>query len=140
VERAQDINAQMPGYIAGRIWEALGQGEKAGKTPVVLVLGIGHTADAGDIRESPTLKVMGHLSREGARVSFHDPFLATISVNGSILTRTELTRRAVMEADCVALLTSHRAYDLDWIAQHASLVFDARNAYGSDRRLNVVRL
>jgi hypothetical protein len=42
--------------------------------------------------------------------------------------------------DCVAIVTPHSAYDLEWIADNASLVFDARNAFGSDRRKNVVRL
>ena len=40
----------------------------------------------------------------------------------------------------VALLTPHSAYDLDWIAEHAPLVFDARNAYGPASLPNVVRL
>jgi hypothetical protein len=40
----------------------------------------------------------------------------------------------------VAILTPHGAYDLDWVAERAGLVFDARNAFGPDRRPNVVRL
>jgi hypothetical protein len=40
----------------------------------------------------------------------------------------------------VALLTPHSSYDLDWVADRATLVFDARNAFGPDRRHNVVRL
>ncbi len=46
----------------------------------------------------------------------------------------------VSRADLVAVLTPHSAYDLDWMAEHAKLVFDARNAFGAARRLNVVRL
>ncbi len=56
------------------------------------------------------------------------------------LTSTDLTQRELAKADCVAVLTPHRAYDLDWVAEHAPLVFDARNAFGSDRRVNVVPL
>ncbi|MGH2571963.1 MAG: nucleotide sugar dehydrogenase [Actinomycetota bacterium] len=140
LELAHDINDRMPGYVARRIWEAMNERDKAVQSPSVLVLGIAYKADDGDVRQSPSLKIMAHLSREGARISFHDPHVSTVPMNGRILSRTELTRRAVIEADCVALLTPHRAYDLDWIAQHASLVFDARNAYGAERRSNVVRL
>ena len=32
------------------------------------------------------------------------------------------------------LLTPHKAYDLDSISQKARVVFDTRNAYGTDRR------
>ena len=31
------------------------------------------------------------------------------------------------------MLTPHSAYDLDWVAEHAKLVFDARNAFGPNR-------
>jgi UDP-N-acetyl-D-glucosamine dehydrogenase len=86
------------------------------------------------------MKVMTHLYRRGAKVDFHDPHVPEVTVNGSILRRVELTQRSVSRADCIALLTPHRTYDLDWIAQHAALVFDARNAYGVDRRANVVTL
>jgi hypothetical protein len=61
-------------------------------------------------------------------------------VNGGRLYRRDLTNDAVERADCVALLTPHRNYDLDWLAEHASLVFDATNAYGPNRHPNVVRL
>jgi UDP-N-acetyl-D-glucosamine dehydrogenase len=71
---------------------------------------------------------------------FHDPHAPTVQLNGTLMSSIELTQREISSADCVALLTPHRAYDLDWIAEHAVLVFDARNAFGADRRPNVVRL
>ena len=61
-------------------------------------------------------------------------------MNGVTLHRTELTNSAVASADLVAVLTPHNAYDLDWVAEHAKLVFDARNAFGSSTAANVVRL
>jgi UDP-N-acetyl-D-mannosaminuronate dehydrogenase len=61
-------------------------------------------------------------------------------LNGDLLACSLLTERSVEAADCVAILTSHSSYDLDWVARHAQLIFDARNAFGPDRRPNVVRL
>ncbi|HXF56620.1 MAG TPA: nucleotide sugar dehydrogenase [Actinomycetota bacterium] len=140
LEEAQDINAQMPAYVAARIGEALNEAGRALKGADILVLGVSYKPDIGDVRESPAVRVMYHLLRRGARVSFHDPYVPEVAVNGRALARADLTNRAVANADCVALLTPHRAYDLDWIASRARLVFDARNAYGPDRRPNVVRL
>jgi UDP-N-acetyl-D-glucosamine dehydrogenase len=140
LEEAQDVNAQMPAYVASRIGEALNDVGRALKGADVLVLGVAYKADVGDVRESPAVRVIHHLQRRGAVVAFHDPYVPEVAVNGRVLHRTDLTNRAVAHADCVALLTPHRAYDLDWIATHARLVFDARNAYGPDRRPNVVRL
>jgi len=140
LEQAQDINAVMPQYVAARIGDALNERGRAVKESVVLVLGVAYKQDVGDVRESPAVRVLSTLQKRGAHVAFHDPFIQAISMNGLSLERTDLTGRCVARADCVALLTPHRTYDLDWIAETASLVFDARNAYESDRYPNVVRL
>jgi len=140
LEQAQDINAQMPNYVASRIGDALNEVGKAVKDSRILVLGVTYKADVGDIRESPALKLLGALQRKGATIAFHDPFVEEVPLNGGVLSRTELTLRAISSADCVALITPHRTYDLDWMLQHAALVFDARNAYGATRHQNVTRL
>ncbi|HWO69782.1 MAG TPA: nucleotide sugar dehydrogenase [Actinomycetota bacterium] len=140
LEQAQDVNARVPGYVASRIGEALNERGRALKGSRILVLGVAYKPDVGDVRESPALEVMRHLHRRGAQVAFHDPYVELVSVNGTRQRRIALTSRAVETADCVALLTPHGAYDLEWVAERARLVFDARNAYGQDRRPNVVRL
>jgi nucleotide sugar dehydrogenase len=140
LEEAQDINAQMPAYVASRIADALNEQGKAMKGAAIFILGVSYKPDVGDVRESPALKVMTHLYRRGAKITFHDPHVSEVSVNGSRLQRTDLSHRAVERADCVAVLTPHSAYDLEWVADHTSFVFDARNAFGDDRRPNVVRL
>jgi UDP-N-acetyl-D-glucosamine dehydrogenase len=140
LEQAQDVNAQMPAYVASRISEALNEAGKATKAANVLVLGVSYKPDVGDIRESPALKTINHLFRRGAHVTFHDPYVSEVMVNGTVLHRTELTRRAVEAADCVAILTPHRVYDLEWIVEHARSVFDARNAYRDWRNPKVNRL
>jgi hypothetical protein len=46
----------------------------------------------------------------------------------------------VARADLVALLTPHSAYDLEWLAATAALLFDAHNALGPIGQPNVVCL
>jgi UDP-N-acetyl-D-glucosamine dehydrogenase len=140
LEQAQDINAQMPNYVAARIGDALNDVGKAVKGASILVLGVTYKPDIGDIRESPALHLIAALERRGAEVSYHDPYVTEVLVNGRALSRTELTLRAVRSPDCVAVITPHRTYDLEWILEHASLVFDARNAYGSTTRKKIVAL
>jgi UDP-N-acetyl-D-glucosamine dehydrogenase len=140
LEQAQEINDGMPGYVATRVGDVLNVAGKAVNGAGVLVLGVAYKPDVGDARESPAVKVMELLDRRGASVSFCDPHVPMVTVNGRPVESTDMTRRSVAAADCVAILTPHRAFDLDWIAEHAALVFDARNAFGDDRRPNVVRL
>ncbi|HEX3211309.1 MAG TPA: nucleotide sugar dehydrogenase [Actinomycetota bacterium] len=139
LEQAQDINAQMPGWVARRIGEALNEHAKALKGARVLVLGVAYKPDVGDVRESPSLRVMAALARRGAKLSFHDPFVDAIDLDGRRLQRTALTPRAVAGADLVALLTPHSSYDLEWLARSAALLFDARHAIEGDPG-NLVRL
>jgi UDP-N-acetyl-D-glucosamine dehydrogenase len=140
LEQAQDVNAQMPGWVARRIGEALNEHAKPLKGARVLVLGVAYKPDVGDVRESPSLGVMAALARRGARLSFHDPLVDAVTVDGRRMARVELTTRAVAGADLVALLTPHSAYDLEWLARTATLVFDARNAFGPGDRPNLVKL
>ena len=140
LEQSQDINARMPAYVAARISDALNEAGKAVKGSRVLILGVAYKPGVGDVRESPSLEVMTWLSRRGAEVSFHDPYVETVNVNGGHIDRTELSSRALRRAGCVALLTPHATYDLEWIARDSQLLFDARNAYGRSHYPNVVRL
>lgn len=140
LEEAQDINAQMPAYTASRIGEALNEAGKPVKGSTILVLGVSYKPDLGDVRESPATQVITALIRRGAKVVFHDPHVPSLPITGGVMSGIELTADAVASADCVAILTPHRDFDLDWVADHAGLVFDARNAYGPDRRANVTPL
>jgi UDP-N-acetyl-D-glucosamine dehydrogenase len=140
LEESQDINAQMPNYVGTRISEALNAAGKPVNGTRILILGVGYKPGVGDVRESPSLKVMDWLSRRGADVGFHDPYVEAVTINGRPLGRIELGSDELKRAGCVALLTPHESYDLDRITREAPLVFDARNAYGGDRNPKVTRL
>lgn len=140
LEQAHSVNSQMPEYVASRIEDSLNEKGREVRGASILALGVTYKPDVGDTLESPALKVMNHLKHIGASVAYHDPYVSEVMLNGDVLARVQLTERSVEAADCVAILTPHRAYDLDWIARHSWLVFDVRNAYGPDRRPNVVRL
>lgn len=140
VEQAHLVNSEMPEYVASRIEHALKEKGRELRGARILALGVTYKPDVGDALESPVLKVLNQLKSGGARLSYHDPYVPEVMLNGDVMARSQLTERSVEAADCVAILAPHKAYDLDWIARHAWLVFDARNAYGPDRRPNVVRL
>jgi nucleotide sugar dehydrogenase len=140
LEQAQDVNAMMPTYVASRIGEVLNDEGKAVKGAKILVLGVSYKEDVGDLRESPALKVIASLQRRGATMLFHDPYTDSLQVNGHEIGVSTLSRQLLASVDCAAILTPHSAYDLDWVAEHAKLVFDSRNAFGADRHPNVVRL
>ncbi|PZS20462.1 MAG: nucleotide sugar dehydrogenase [Pseudonocardiales bacterium] len=140
VELAQDINEQMPTYVADRVVEALNDQGKTVKGARILALGVTYKPNVGDMRESASLQVLSALHKRGARITFHDPYVASITVNDVRLRRSALTDRALSGADCVLLLTPHAAYEPGMLVERAQLLFDAQNAVPSRDQPSVVRL
>ena len=86
------------------------------------------------MRESPALDVMALLEQKGARRHATTTRTcralerARLARRPSTLTSVPLTRDTLAAADCVVIVTDHRAFDYDLIARHAQLVVDTRNA------------
>ena len=140
LEESQDVNGQMPSYVAARVAEALNEARKPVKGSEVLILGVAYKPGVGDMRESPALDVMKALKKRGARIRFHDPHIPACPLNGETLLRTELTQHALKSADVVVMITPHQDYDLEWVAKNSRVIFDARNAFSELRPDNVVTL
>ena len=49
-----------------------------------------------------------------------------------------LTAKRLQSCDVVIIATDHSVYDYEWIARHASLVIDTRNAVKKKRK-NVIK-
>ena len=141
VELAQDINAQMPTYVAARIVEALNEHGKSIKGARILALGVTYKPDVGDIRESAAIEVLAKLAKKGADVSFHDPFVeADRQPRPQAAAHRPDRRRRCRAPTASCVLTPHSAYDVHGIAEQAALVFDARNAIGRRHSGTVVTL
>lgn len=140
VELAQDINAEMPAYVAQRVGEALNDRGKAVNGAGLLALGVTYKPNVGDLRESAPLEVLRRLERRGAKIAWHDPFVVDVAAQGVAADRVELREDVLAGCDAVLLLTPHDAYDVDWLIARAPLLFDARNATRGRHAPNVVVL
>jgi UDP-N-acetyl-D-glucosamine dehydrogenase len=133
IELAGEINTAMPGFVIGRLAEALSS--RAGKAlngARILLLGVAYKKNVDDLRESPSLHIMEALEKLGAKVSYHDPLIARITPTREYpaLTgrrSTALTARAVAAADAVLIVTDHDAVDYQLVADKAKLILDTRN-------------
>ena len=96
---------------------------------VVLVLGVAYKSDIDDVRESPALLIIEQLRKKGADVGYNDPHISDLSgeIEGD-LRSVVLSEEELARTDCVVVVTAHSAYDWGWIAEHAGLVVDTRNA------------
>ena len=93
----------------------------------ILLLGMSYKRGVGDIRESPSLRIMELLESKGALVMYHDPYVPRVQRNGHSMTSVSICREILSAQDCVVLVTDH-GYDLGLLLSESSLVIDTRNA------------
>lgn len=142
IELASEINTGMPRFVVGKVQDALNEQIKPLKGSRLLVLGVAYKPDVDDLRESPALDVIGLLKQKGAEVSYHDPYIPTVTHDGWSLHSVPDLIAAVRAADCVVIISNHSVYDYPAILEAARLIVDTRNALGNMGRDNpkVVRL
>jgi len=128
IHLAQEINQSMPACVVGLVEEALNRRSRSVSGAHVLVLGVAYKRGVGDVRESPALEVIEQLLQKGAKISYADPHVPTVSVAGTDLRAITADAAAIRAADCVLILTDHKElYYLDVVAG-AGLAVDTRGA------------
>ena len=146
IELAVEINARMPYFVVEKAARILGEDRKSLKGARVLVLGVAYKKDLPDDRESPALKVIKLLLKEGAIVSYHDPLVPCVQVGTgpnddgrgtgcAIFYSQELTQELLCTVDLVVVTTDHSAVDYQWVVEHSLRVLDTRNAVRSLRQI-----
>jgi len=148
VELAGEINTDMPRQIVERLAEHLkmqsGRGLEGCKA---MLLGLAYKRNVGDIRESPSLKLMELLETRGATVDFYDPYVTAIPATRSYpqlqgKARIAWNQAAIGRYDVVVVATDHDEIDYASVVASARLVVDTRNACGQRgiKGVNVVNL
>jgi UDP-N-acetyl-D-glucosamine dehydrogenase len=128
IDLAGELNTEMPLFWVRKLSEALNAQGKAVRGASILVLGVAYKRDIDDIRESPALDIIRLLEGQGARVSYHDPYVPTFSEDGHEFRSVPLDPATVAGADCIIIVTDHSAVDYQMIRRQAKLVVDTRNA------------
>src|SRR3989449_1507784 len=128
IHLADEINRGMPAYVVELIAQALNRRRRSVNGAQILALGVAYKRGVADIRESPAFEVLAHLRRCGADISYADPYVPSITVDGVVLQAAELTDERPTSADCVVILNDHAEFDYSRIVELARLVVDTRNA------------
>ena len=128
IESSMMINDRMPEYTVERCDKLLNHFCKSMKQSHVLVLGVAYKQDIDDFRESPALRVIEELEKEGAIVSFYDPYIfeykyKNIVHNGEKILTVDL----IESADLIVVTTAHTKVDYNFVQQHAKAIFDTKN-------------
>jgi UDP-N-acetyl-D-glucosamine dehydrogenase len=139
IELAGEINTNMPYHVLSSVAGALNRHKKAINGAKVLVLGVAYKKDIDDLRESPALTIIELLQKDGAVVSYNDPYFPFIGKGRKYdlhLKRAEL--KDLGQYDCVLIVTDHSDYDYKQIVREAQLVVDTRNATRGIKNAKIV--
>jgi UDP-N-acetyl-D-glucosamine dehydrogenase len=139
IELAGYINGQMPHFVVDKIQNALNDRSKPLKGSHVHILGAAYKRNIDDVRESPALDIILLLERRGSLVSYSDPFVARLRLDGHELIAQDPIAMAG-EADCVVVVTDHAGVDYAAIVERANLIVDTRNALKNHPSPKIVRL
>jgi UDP-N-acetyl-D-glucosamine dehydrogenase len=112
IERANEVNLEMPKYVVSRVAADNG-GSLKGKR--VQVIGISYKPNVADTRESPAELVIEELKRIGADVNWHDEVVGTWHGQSS---------SALGGAEIAIVVTLHDVVDKKAALASAPYVFD----------------
>ena len=138
---AEEVNSRMPEHVVQLVADGLNEAEKPLKGSRVVLLGVAYKRDINDVRESPALSIIDLLRAKGARVSYHDPFVAEVSFtdahtqgSNEPLQSIALTDEELRTSDCVVIVTDHTEINYKRVTQLATLIVDTRNALNGELR------
>lgn len=112
IERANEVNLEMPQYIAKRVAEDNG-GSLQGKK--VLVVGVAYKPNVADTRETPAEHLIEALNAMGAHVTWSDPVVGSWQGKESV---------PLAGADMAIVVTKHDEVSEAEIMKAAPYVFD----------------
>ncbi len=147
IELAGEINLSMPYFVVQKAERILGFQGKSLRGSKVLVLGVTYKEDLPDMRESPALKVIQLLMKEGCEVGYYDPYVPSIEIqlqNQGAHERKQsvrldsisgLSADKVGSADLVVIATGHANVDYGLVSRHAKAILDTRNVLDRENEI-----
>jgi UDP-N-acetyl-D-glucosamine dehydrogenase len=112
IERANEVNLEMPKYVVSRVATDNGGSLKGKK---VQVIGVSYKPNVADTRETPAELVIDELKRVGADVTWHDDVVGTWHGKES---------SALGGAEIAIVVTLHDVVDKKAVLASAPYVFD----------------
>src|SRR5713226_6628326 len=139
-ELAGEVNTAMPYHVVTSVATALNRHKKSLNGSKVLVLGVAYKRDIDDLRESPALTIIEELQRQGAEVSYNDPYFPTVGRGRKYNLQMKCTPLENLgQYDCVLIVTDHSDYDYEQIVRESSLVVDTCKATRGIKNPKIVR-
>jgi UDP-N-acetyl-D-glucosamine dehydrogenase len=123
IELAGKVNQQMPYHCVARAERLLNDAGRPVKGSRIAIFGVSYKPGVGDVRESPSLKIISLLQALGAEIRYHDPHVPTLAESRLHSVSVE---EALRDAELAVIVTAHPSVDHDLIAERAPILLDLR--------------
>jgi UDP-N-acetyl-D-glucosamine dehydrogenase len=130
IELSGRVNARMPEFVVHKIDQLLNAKQRAVNGAKVGLLGVAYKKNSSDVRESPAIKIIELLLKEGAVVTYHDPHVASLRVNGDAFYSEPVLEEFLGQQDCAVVVADHDSIDWTRVVQYAPIIIDTRNVIG----------
>lgn len=126
VELANDINDHMPDYVVQRLMLMLNKKQRSLSGSTILLVGLAYKKNTGDIRESPSLRLIELLLESGANLIAVDDHVEDHRWPAKV-TKVQLDEAALDAADIGVLVTDHDDLDLGILRAGNMPLLDTKN-------------
>lgn len=123
VELANDINDHMPDYVMQRLSLMLNRESKPLNGSKVLLVGLAYKKNSGDIRESPSLRLIELLHESGAVLSAIDSHVEENRWPDGVAR----VARVAPDIDAIVIVTDHDDSPWEDIAASGGPILDTKN-------------
>jgi len=140
INLAARINESMPYYTSQRILSILNENDILSKNAKVLIFGVAFKRDVGDIRHSPSLKVMELLFDKVKKISYIDPYIPEINLKNKKLKSLKFSPETIRKYDISVILTDHSIFKREIILNNSKIIFDARGFFKDVKSSKIYKL
>ncbi|MFF3174445.1 nucleotide sugar dehydrogenase [Streptomyces sp. NPDC057900] len=127
VAAAFDRVEKRPGQVVERLAELIGARDSTLSGAKVLVVGVSYKSGVADLRNAPALDVIRGLRAAGATVSYHDPLVPDLVVDGEPVAAAAWAAAELAQLDAAVMVTAVPGLEQDLLWGIPPVVLDTHN-------------
>ena len=128
ISLSSKINRQMPIYIYKKFLKF----KKKIKNYKILIVGLSYKKNIDDTRESPAIKFIDFLIKDGIKFEYYDPYIKKYKFNSKIIKSSNLNSIRKSNNYISILMTDHDKIDFEFLKNHSKYIIDTRGRYKLD--------
>ncbi|NYV77735.1 nucleotide sugar dehydrogenase [Streptomyces sp. UH6] len=127
VDAAYERIERRPRQVVERLAELFAERGSSLHGAHVLIVGVSYKSGVADLRNAPALEIVRGLRAAGARVSYHDPLVPGLAVDGEPVKAVGWSAVELAQQDAAVLVTPVPGLERDLLWRIPPLVLDTHN-------------